>query len=82
MTKPNALRIADNLAGSPNYTGTGIWEAVDIIRRQHEAIDTLREALDSYMTGDMIATGFGSGVGGNYFRNAEQALEATKEFVE
>lgn len=55
-------------------------EAAELLRKQHEAIVKLREALNNYMTGDMIAEGFGSGVGGDYFRHAEQALEATKEF--
>ena len=46
MTKqPEALRVAEVLAGSPNYSGTPIWEAVDLLRRQHEAIVKLRQAI-------------------------------------
>lgn len=46
MTKqPEALRLADVLIGSPQFTGTPIWQAADHIRRQHEAIQKLRGAL-------------------------------------
>ena len=47
MTKqPEALRLADVLIGSPQFSGTPIWQAADMLRRQHEAIKVLREALD------------------------------------
>jgi len=47
MTKqPEALRLADVLIGSPQFTGTPIWQAADMLRRQHEAIKVLRGALD------------------------------------
>lgn len=46
MTKqPEALRIADVLIGSPQCTGTPIWEAADILRRQHALIENLQKAL-------------------------------------
>lgn len=46
MTKqPEALRLADVLIGSPQFTGTPIWQAAAMLRRQHEAIKQLRECL-------------------------------------
>lgn len=56
-------------------------EAAALIRSQHEGITKLRKALDDYMTGDMIAEGFGSGVGGNYFRNAEEVIKETENLT-
>lgn len=54
MTKqPEALRVAEVLAGSPNYSGTPIWEAIEMLRRQHEAIVKLREALEIVSDGDI-----------------------------
>lgn len=48
MTKqPEALRLADVLIGSPQFTGTPIWQAADMLRRQHEAIKQLRGTLET-----------------------------------
>lgn len=46
MTKqPEALRIADALGASKQYTGDEIWQASAMLRRQHKAIQKLRGAL-------------------------------------
>lgn len=91
MTKQSeALRLADVLIGSPQFSGTPIWQAADMLRRQHEAIKKLREALNDtaqnlvwmqwgdcrkFQTkGPMITVHEAVAI-------AEQALKDTEEFV-
>ena len=46
MTKqPEALRLADVLIGSPQFTGTPIWQAADMLRAQNALIEDLQKAL-------------------------------------
>lgn len=77
----NALELAEQLeagAAFPAYPSMPLVDAADMLRRQHEAIQKLRGALDYYVTQDGIAEGYGAGIGGVALFNAEQALKDTE----
>ena len=80
----NALELSERLTARPDVYARA---AAEILRRQHEAVQKLREALESMCEGDFQAIIDAEALGIPFpdemlteYRKAQQALKDTEEF--